>query len=191
VLRLAMAEHPWRWLVRHFYLVLMAVIPVLRPVMLIRMLDRQTVKRFQGRVAAYVLAATVLIVFCAAVAELNAERGHQGANIEAFGDAIWWAMTTVSTVGYGDRYPVTTGGRLVAILLMVCGVALIGVVTGSVASWLVDRVRAPSDSTVRPVPAQADTSALLSEITDLRAEVARLRSELNPRQETSERTSPA
>src|ERR1700749_423780 len=63
------------------------------------------------------------------------------ANITTFGDAIWWSATTVTTVGYGDRYPVTTEGRFVAVGLMLAGIALIGVVTASFATWLLDRVR--------------------------------------------------
>ena len=62
-------------------------------------------------------------------------------------DALWWSPTTVATVGYGDRYPVTRDGRLVAIGLMLAGIALIATVTAAIASWLVARVRdAESDT---------------------------------------------
>jgi len=64
------------------------------------------------------------------------------ASITTFGDSLWWTVTTISTVGYGDRYPVTVEGRIVAAVLMVAGIALLGVVTASIASWFVDTVRA-------------------------------------------------
>ena len=54
---------------------------------------------------------------------------------------MWWTITTISTVGYGDRYPVTVEGRLVAVSLMVAGIALLGVVTASLASWFVENLR--------------------------------------------------
>jgi voltage-gated potassium channel len=73
-------------------------------------------------------AARGLVLFVAALAVLQAERGHPGGNIESFGDALWWAVTTVTTVGYGDRFPVTTTGRFVAGGLMLAGIALLGVV---------------------------------------------------------------
>ena len=81
-----------------------------------------------------------LLAFCAALAVLDAERSSPDANITDFGDAIWWAITTMTTVGYGDRYPVTSVGRLVAFGLMIGGIALFGTVTATLASWLVETV---------------------------------------------------
>ncbi len=77
---------------------------------------------------------------------LDAERGAEGANIVGSEDALWWAATTVTTVGYGDRFPVTGEGRLVAVALMVGGIALLGVVTASVAAWFVQRFTALEDT---------------------------------------------
>jgi voltage-gated potassium channel len=64
------------------------------------------------------------------------------ANIKTFGDALWWALSTMTTVGYGDRYPTTGEGRLVAGGLMLAGVALLGVITASLASSRSMRSRA-------------------------------------------------
>ena len=61
-----------------------------------------------------------------------------------FLSAVWWTVVTMTTVGYGDHYPVTIEGRLVAAVLMIAGIALIGVVTATVAAWLVQRVSSPS-----------------------------------------------
>lgn len=62
------------------------------------------------------------------------------ANIKTFGDALWWAATTVTTVGYGDHSPITLQGRLVAVVLMVIGIGVVGAVTASVATWILGRV---------------------------------------------------
>lgn len=56
-------------------------------------------------------------------------------NIKTAEDAIWWAFVTITTVGYGDRYPVTTEGRIIAAFLMITGVALFGTFTGFIAAW--------------------------------------------------------
>ena len=85
--------------------------------------------------------------------------------IRTFGDAWWWALTTMTTVGYGDMVPVTTTGRAVAAALMLGGIALLGTVTATLASWLSDRVRAE----------EASNDAVLLELQALRREIAALR----------------
>ncbi|WP_342451801.1 potassium channel family protein [Arthrobacter sp. H16F315] len=89
------------------------------------------------------------------LAVLDAEKNAPGSNLTTFGDAVWWAMTTITTVGYGDHYPVTVLGRCVAAGLMVGGVAVLGVVTASVASWMVQSVAeetaAEIDSAEEPI----------------------------------------
>src|SRR5215831_11169135 len=66
------------------------------------------------------------------------EENAKNSNIHNFGDALWWAIVTVTTVGYGDRYPVSAGGRGVAVVLMLIGIGLIGVLTATVASYFVE-----------------------------------------------------
>jgi voltage-gated potassium channel len=83
-----------------------------------------------------VLAAVVLVFACAGVVTF-AERNVHGANIHNFGQGIWWAIVTVTTVGYGDRYPVTAFGQGVAVLLMLTGIGLIGTLTATVATYFV------------------------------------------------------
>ena len=75
----------------------------------------------------------VLVIFTGAIAELEFER--ESGNIATAEDALWWAITTITTVGYGDRYPTTTEGRLVAVGLMAVGVGLFGTLSGVAASW--------------------------------------------------------
>jgi voltage-gated potassium channel len=81
---------------------------------------------------------------------LDHERGQPGANIETFGDALWWPMTTMTTVGYGDRYPVTTTGRFIGAAVMIAGIALLGTVTATIATLLIDRVREEAQTSTVP-----------------------------------------
>lgn len=148
---LVLAPDRRTWFVRHLWELAIVALPMLRPLRLLRllsivaMLQRTTVTAFRGRVAAYVIAATTLLVVVAGVAALDAEQNASGANITTIGDAWWWAFATITTVGYGDFYPVTLAGRLVAVVLMACGVALLGSVTALLASWLVEQVAASKE----------------------------------------------
>ena len=91
--------------------------------------------RGQHTVLAACLAVIMLITFCS-IAVLQFEAGTDG-NIKTAEDAVWWSITTITTVGYGDRYPTTTEGRVMAVVLMSGGVALFGVFSGFLASWFV------------------------------------------------------
>lgn len=79
---------------------------------------------------------TLLLVVVSSIAILRFEI-DAGSNIKDAGDAVWWTLTTLTTVGYGDLFPVTTWGRLVGGLVMVCGVGLFGAFSGFIASWLI------------------------------------------------------
>ena len=151
VVRLTLADERLRYLVRHWYDVLVLALPLLRPLRLLRLipllsvLNRRARVTLRGRVAVYIAGGASLLAFCAALAVLDAERSSPNANITDFGDAIWWAVTTMTTVGYGDRFPVTDTGRLVAFGLMMGGIALLGTVTATLASWLVETVAAEKE----------------------------------------------
>jgi voltage-gated potassium channel len=94
----------------------------------------------------FVLLSVLAIVGVGAAMELAFEQHAPGANIHSFGDALWWAVVTVTTVGYGDKYPVTAGGRGVAVVLMLTGIGLVGVLSATVASYFVGQ-RAEADMT--------------------------------------------
>jgi voltage-gated potassium channel len=87
----------------------------------------------------YVVAVVIAIMFAAAGLEVAFEAHARGSNIHSYGDALWWAVVTVTSVGYGDKYPVTAAGRAVAVVLMITGIALFGVVTASIASYFVEQ----------------------------------------------------
>ena len=144
-IRLWLAEDRGRYARRHWYDVALVVLPFLRPMRLLRLLafarvlNRTAAGSLVGRVSTYVVGVAVISVGLGAVAVLDVEQDAKGANITSFGDALWWACTTVTTVGYGDRFPVTTQGRVIAVALMVIGIAMVGAVTASVAAWMVPR----------------------------------------------------
>jgi voltage-gated potassium channel len=148
VVRLALTENRWPWVRRNLIDLLVVVLPIFRPFRLLRLLtvfntmNRYAGSSLRGRIGIYVVGGSALIMFVGGLAMLDRERGQPDANIETFGDAMWWALTTMTTVGYGDRYPVTTIGRWIAAVMMLAGIALIGTVTATFATWLLDAVRA-------------------------------------------------
>ena len=176
VVRVLLADRRLRYVVRHWYDALVVILPLLRPLQLLRLIpllmviNRRAQSRLRGRVVVYVVGGASLLAFCAALAVLDAERSNPNANIKDFGDATWWAVTTMTTVGYGDRYPVTGVGRLVAFGLMVGGIALLGTVTATLASWLVELVGAERE--------QADDLHAL--VRRLEAKVDQLAAERDP-----------
>lgn len=167
----------------HLFDLAVLVLPVLRPLRMLRLvtallvINRRTERWTRGRLALYVGASTVMLVLVAGLAVLDAERGSPDSNIDSYSQALWWGVVTITTVGYGDHYPATVAGRLVALGLMIGGIGLIGFVTGSLASWIVERVSAadrPGEAT------RDDIDRVLAELRTLRAEVAALRADSGP-----------
>ncbi len=92
--------------------------------------------RQQGAFTSVAIIAVLMVIF-SSIAMLQVET-DSNSNIKTAEDSVWWAFVTVTTVGYGDKYPVTTEGRVIAAFLMVTGVGLFGTFTGFVASWFVE-----------------------------------------------------
>jgi len=107
----------------------------------------------------------LLLVVVASVSVLQFEAGAES-NIRTAEDAVWWSFVTITTVGYGDRFPVTSEGRFVAGLLMAAGVGLFGTLSGLLASWF-----------LRPTAVRetSELDALREEVAGLRAAVEALR----------------
>lgn len=151
-------------------------VPALKPLRLLllitvlRTLNRHAHGTFRGKVMVYVTGSVGLIVFVGALAALEAERHHPDANILTFTDAIWWAVATVTTVGYGDRYPVSGTGRLIATGLMFAGIALLGVITASFAAWMIERVQEIEEES--EAATRRDISALTHQVQALRTDLA-------------------
>ena len=83
-------------------------------------------------------AISCMVAMGGSMAILRLEQAIPTSNIKTPSDALWWSIVTITTVGYGDRYPVSDGGRIVAVILMIVGVALFGTFTGFVASLFVE-----------------------------------------------------
>lgn len=175
LVRLTLSTQRGLFVRRNLLDLIVVVLPLLRPLRLLRLVTLLTVMNrhagssLRGKVVTYAVGGTAVIVFVAALAGLDAERGADDANITNFGDAVWWAMATITTVGYGDHFPVTTTGRAVAAGLMVAGVALLGTITAAFASWLVERVSERAE--VEQAATRRDVEALTVEVRALRDEL--------------------
>ncbi len=170
------------WFVRNLHELLIVALPFFRPLRLLRLvtllsvLHRTLGDTLRGRVVTYVAGSAAMLVFVGALAVLDVEQAAPEAKIVTFGDALWWAMTTITTVGYGDMYPVTPIGRMVAATLMMSGIAVLGVVTASIASWLVQRVEDTAEAVSdAEEPVRAGVAELVAEMALLRREIAGLK----------------
>jgi voltage-gated potassium channel len=170
VLRIASAEHRWKYVVSFYGIVdLVAILPTLlgldlralRAVRLIRLLRVLKITRAHalsrfGRALWSVrdeglifLLSTVLVLYLAAAGIYYFEHEAQP---EAFGsipESLWWAVATLTTVGYGDTYPITAGGRLFTALVLLCGMGIVAVPAGLVATALTKAGR-PAEASGRP-----------------------------------------
>jgi voltage-gated potassium channel len=174
--RLLLAERRWQFVRSHPLDLAAVALPALRPLRLVAalvLLQQQAGHRLRGHVASYVAIATATVITISALAVLDAERGMPEATIESWQDSFWWAFVTVTTVGYGDHYPVTAEGRLFAVALMLCGIALLGIVTASLASWLLEKIADQEEQA--QAATKRDMAVLLGELRELRAEVSALR----------------
>jgi voltage-gated potassium channel len=169
--RLYLADPRGKWFVRHLWELPVIVLPFLRPLRLLSLavvvnaLQRAVGQTIRGKVIVYTACGAVAIVYAASLAILDVEGTRPESKIHTLGDALWWATTTVTTVGYGDLSPVTPMGKLVAVALMIGGIALVGSVTATLASWIVQRVAAEDT---------AEQVATRTQIEELRDEIQRL-----------------
>ncbi|SNV23219.1 Voltage-gated potassium channel [Dermatophilus congolensis] len=150
--RLCLSRQRCRFLLHSPIELLVVLLPMLRPLRLLTVLvvvHRTSAAMLRGRVVVYIVGGALFLAFVGALAMLDAERGAPGAHIDTYGDAVWWALATMTTVGYGDAYPVTMHGRLIAAGMMIGGIALLGSVTASLASWLTDRLAVPDEVRAR------------------------------------------
>ncbi|MFM7615989.1 MAG: potassium channel family protein [Actinomycetes bacterium] len=125
---------------------LMVLVPFLRILRVLIIIVRSIRRIPTERVAASMVGIAGAVVTLGALVVWRYESVAPGSNIRTIGQAYWWAIVTTTTVGYGDEYPVTWQGRVVASVVMLVGVGLIGTVSASVASWFVGR----RDATVDP-----------------------------------------
>lgn len=140
--------------------------PFLRPLRLIRLLllfgplQKAVGGAIRGRVIVHTAFSMVLMLYVASLAILDTERYQPGSKITTFGNALWWSITTVTAVGYGDLSPVTGVGRVIAVLLMLGGISLVGMVTATIASWIIQRVAEEDTANQAVTAAQMDALRL-------------------------------
>jgi voltage-gated potassium channel len=140
---LSNAKDKNNYLKKHPLEIAAVLLPFLRPLRLMRVISfgglaiQKVAIGRQFAITIKVLLASIFVAYISAVQITITERAVDGSNIKNFGDGLWWAITTVTTVGYGDRYPTTTEGRVLAVALMIMGISLMGVITASVAAWFV------------------------------------------------------
>ena len=132
-----------QFLKKHPLEILAVVLPFLRPLRLLRFISFGTLvfeKVNLGKSIAItfkVIVTALFLTYLAGIEITMAERGKPGATIESVGDGFWWAITTLTTVGYGDIYPTTTEGRFIAVGLMISGICVLGFISATVAAWFV------------------------------------------------------
>ena len=137
------AKSKKNYLKKHPLEVAAVLLPFLRPLRLMRVISfgglaiQKVAIGRQFAITIKVFLTSIFVAYISAVQITITERAVEGSNIKNFGDGFWWAITTVTTVGYGDRYPTTTEGRFIAVTLMIMGISLMGVITASVAAWFV------------------------------------------------------
>ncbi|HXY94132.1 MAG TPA: ion channel [Acidimicrobiia bacterium] len=171
-IRATLARRHWHY-VRHNWLSLVVVVfPPVRVIFSVRLL--QSVFR-RGNLERFLLAASVLVLNGAIVVYLF-ERDAKGSNIHTLGQSVWWAVTTVSTVGYGDYYPVTAGGKIAASLIMAIAILTLAVVTAQVAASFMDQTRARVSADPPPT---ADIS--MAEVVERLARIEALLTTTSPR----------
>ena len=173
--RIVLAPRRWRYVLSHPLDILTLVLPMLRPLRALRIFAaaRVLIERgafvSYGRVATAIGATATFIVLVGALVVLDFERGAPDSSIQTFGQAVWWGIVTITTVGYGDLSPVTGGGQAAAAAMMVVGISLIGAVTASFAAWFTQRVQG----------AQSDVNReILDQLAEVREELAALRAQM-------------
>jgi voltage-gated potassium channel len=186
LVRLYLSPERWRFVRTHVVDLLVVAVPFLRPLRLLRLFailaefTRRTQRSLAGRATVMVFTVAGVIMTVCAVVVFNVERSDPSSNIKTFPDALWWAVSTVTTVGYGDKYPSTEGGRAVAVILMLTGIALVGTMTAAIAAWFVGSTQKANRKAAEDDQdqAQAERSILLAELAAVRAALDQVRSEV-------------
>ena len=156
IVRLVLSPDRRRYVRHEWPNLLIVVLPFLRPLRVVRSAKALRILRLSrlsavlGEVGQegrrllvrhhlhYAMLIILIVVLGSASLGLLVEEGH-GGPIESFGDALWWATTTVTTVGYGDTFPTTPAGRGIAVFLMIAGITLFGLLTANIAAFFVER----------------------------------------------------
>jgi voltage-gated potassium channel len=146
VVRIVLSPDKWFFIGHSKVDLLSVILPIARPFRLLKYLGRLPLlggnsgSALRRRVIIIAATFVVMFIYVISLAEYAAERSAKGANITSFGDSVWWACVTMATVGYGDYFPITIMGRVLAVILMIGGVAIVGTASGTLVSFLNDRM---------------------------------------------------
>lgn len=141
-IQLALAPRKWQFVVGHPLYLLSLVFPPLRVWLLITVsirFTRDNSHSLRDRVGLASLVVVALIIIFGGLVTLIFEDGQSGANIETYGESLWWASVTLTSVGFGDFVPVTFGGRVTGTFVFSTGVAALAVVTATIVAWFTPR----------------------------------------------------
>ena len=181
--RFTLAPQRWRFVRSHIPDLIVVLVPPLRGLRLlivlrlfrllgvVSMASRLSKQSLRVRTSTYTALLALGVLFAGALTVLEVERTSPDANIKNFPDAIWWALTTMTTVGYGDRFPVTGQGRLMAAVLMLSGIAVLGVLTASIAAWFVGQFQAVETKVEKVERTVEEVSETVEDVADTVDEV--------------------
>ncbi|MEW2120216.1 ion channel [Streptomyces sp. NPDC005474] len=190
LVRIALAEARREYVRRHWPDLFAVLLPLLQPLRLLRVVStlllvgRRAQMASQVRLTTYIGGAVVGLLMFGSLAVLSVERASPEGNIRTLDDALWWSFTTMTTVGYGDHAPTTGVGRMLAVGLMLSGIALLGLVTANIAAWFISRFEMDDMEERRQTAA---ITTLTDEVRALRAEVAALSGSMGARERLGER----
>jgi voltage-gated potassium channel len=145
-IRLNLSKHKLHFLRHNIIDLVSLIIPFARPFLLLVYLSRLKIFRggegrnIRARVVVYLVSFAILYSYVLSLFVYAAERNAPGATINSYGNSVWWAIVTLTTVGYGDVAPITIPGRIYATLLMLGGMLIVGAITGLVVSWFGEMV---------------------------------------------------
>lgn len=177
LVRLVLSADRGRFVRTHWLDLAAVLLPLVQPLRLLRLVATLMLVGRRARMApqiqltTYVAGSVVGLLMFGSLAVLSVERDAPDGNIKNLGDAVWWSFTTMTTVGYGDHSPTTGLGRVLAVGLMLSGIALLGVVTANIAAWFISRFERDDQAERLQLAAIRELQA---EVRALRGEVARL-----------------
>ena len=183
LIRTVLAKRHLHYVRTHWFGLVVVVFPPLRVIFSVRLVT--SVFR-RGNLVRFLIAASVLVLNGALVVLLF-ERDATGSNIHTLREAVWWSIVTVTTVGYGDYYPITGGGQVAAAFIMAIGILTLAVVTAQVSSSFVDQAARRRATSPVPTPDTVPTSDAAPEIdaatvADLTQRLARIEALLTNQQ---------
>jgi voltage-gated potassium channel len=198
VVKLALAPRRWYFVTHNVLDLVIVIVPFLRPLRILRSARairlarltrlgafagtgaKKSRKALHVRGVGYIVVITVALVTVLSAVVYDLEHNARGTNIKTYPDAVWWAASTASTVGYGDKFPVTAAGRLAALVLMVSGIALLGVITASLATVFVNRSRAEKEKEQSEAVDDDRLGQILDRLTAIESSIATLQGHTGP-----------